>query len=686
MKTRTSWWIAAVILGACSGPAKPAPQPTTVEVDKVEEPEALKSELESRTLETFTLACHQGLAEAQRILPGILTQKGEAGPRTEANTLVPYNEMSRQLELSAAMASLMRSVHPDEKIREAAKACEKDVEKFISELHLNRQLFDAFAKLDVSAFDADTKRLVEHTLRDFRRAGVDKDDKTREELKAIDEKLVTLGQTFGENIVKDVREITLDKVEQLAGLPEDYVAAHQPGKDGKIHINTDYPDYVPFMSYAKDGGLRKALYIEQRSRGGMDNELILRQILELRSRKAKLLGYDNWADYITADKMMKSGKNAEDFIARVVKIARKRGDRDYAELLAAKRKDDPKAKSVADWEKNYYETKVKTESYAFDPQSVRPYFEYLEVERGLLGITAEIYDISYVAVKDAPIWHEDVNAYDVMRGKEKLGRIYLDMHPREGKYKHAAQFTLKSGVLGVQLPEGVLVCNFPNPRTSNPALMEHDDVVTMFHEFGHLMHHILGGKQKWIAQSGVSTEWDFVEAPSQMFEEWAWDYETLKRFAKNYKTGAPISEELVARMRRADDFALGIKTLQQMFYAAMSLEFHRMDPTKLDMMKTMIALQNKYTPFPYVEGTRFYSNFGHLNGYSAIYYTYMWSLVIAKDLLTPFKQHGLMNKEWTYRYRDRILAPGGTKDAADLVADFLGRKFTFKAFEDYLGG
>jgi len=678
--------LAALILGACSGPAKPKAEATTVEVDKVEEPAALKSELESRTLETFTLACHQGLAEAQRILPQILTQKGEAGPRTEANTLVPYNEMSRQLELSAAMASLMRSVHPDEKLREAAKACEKDVEKFISELHLNRQLFEAFSKLDGSSFDAETKRLVEHTLRDFRRAGVDKSEEIREELKTIDEKLVTLGQTFGENIVKDVREITLDRVDQLAGLPADYVAAHPPGKDGKIHINTDYPDYVPFMSYAKDGDLRKALYVEQRSRGGMDNELILRQILELRSRKAKLLGYPNWADYITADKMMKSGKNAEEFIARVVKIARKRGDRDYAELLAAKRKDDPKAKGVADWEKNYYETKVKTESYAFDPQSVRPYFEYREVERGLLDITSEIYGVSYVKAKDAPIWHEDVHAFDVMRGKEKLGRIFLDMHPRDGKYKHAAQFTLKSGVLDVQLPEGVLVCNFPNPRTASPALMEHDDVVTMFHEFGHLMHHILGGKQKWIAQSGVATEWDFVEAPSQMFEEWAWDYETLKRFAKNYETGAVISEDLVARMRRADDFALGIKTLQQTFYAALSLEFHRLDPTKLDMMKTMIALQNKYTPFPYVEGTRFYANFGHLNGYSAIYYTYMWSLVIAKDLLTPFKQHGLMNKEWTYRYRDRILAAGGTKDAADLVADFLGRKFTFKAFEAYLGG
>lgn len=676
---------AAVLALSCSGPAKKPTAPIPEASSPEAEADSLREALQARTLETFTRACGEGLGKAKVILPRILTQGGDPGPRTVDNTLVPYNEMSRQVELSAAMASLMRSVHPDQAIRDAAKKCEQEVEKFISELRLNRPLFDAFSKLDVSKEDADTKRLVEHTLRDFRRAGVDKDEATRNQLKEIDKKLVTLGQQFGENIVKDVRHIEIKDAAGLAGLPADYVASHKPGKDGIIKINTDYPDYVPFMSYAKNGKLRKALYIEQRSRGGMDNELVLRKILDLRHQKAQILGYPNWADYVTEDKMMKSGKNAAEFIERVVEIAKKRGQRDYSELLASKRKDEPKAKAVADWEKNYYENKVKTSSYAFDPQSVRPYFEYKRVEAGLLDITSKVYGIRYVPVTDVPLWHTDVSVFDVMRDKEKLGRIYLDMHPREGKYKHAAQFTLKSGVKGVQLPEGVLVCNFPNPRTTEgPALMEHDDVVTMFHEFGHLMHHILGGQKRWIDQSGVATEWDFVEAPSQMFEEWAWSYGTLKLFAKHYKTGEVIPEDLVKRMHRADKFALGIKTLQQMFYASLSLRFHQIEPDKLEMMKTMVELQSKYTPFPYVEGTRFYSNFGHLNGYSAIYYTYMWSLVIAKDMLTPFKEHGLLNTEWTYRYRDRILAAGGTKDAADLVEDFLGRKFNFKAFEKYL--
>jgi thimet oligopeptidase len=196
-------------------------------------------------------------------------------------------------------------------------------------------------------------------------------------------------------------------------------------------------------------------------------------------------------------------------------------------------------------------------------------------------------------------------------------------------------------VIGKQLPEGVLVCNFPNPRTAaGPALMEHADVVTMFHEFGHLMHHVLGGNQKWVAQAGVATEHDFVEAPSMMFEEWGWSYETLSRFAKHHKTGEVIPQELVGKLQKARRFGVGVWTAQQMVYAALSLQLHQADPKKLDQLALVKKLQPKYSPFAYVEGTRFHTSFGHLVGYSSMYYTYMWSLVIAKDLLTPFEKTG----------------------------------------------
>jgi thimet oligopeptidase len=206
----------------------------------------------------------------------------------------------------------------------------------------------------------------------------------------------------------------------------------------------------------------------------------------------------------------------------------------------------------------------------------------------------------------------------------------------------------------------------------------------MFHEFGHLMHHVLGGHQRWISQSGVATEWDFVEAPSQMFEEWAWSYDTLARFARHHQTGEVIPKELVDKMRRADKFGLGTATVQQIFYAALSLGFHRLDPDGLDQLAELQRLQKRYTPFAYVPGTRFHASFGHLVGYSAMYYTYQWSLVIAKDLLTPFEARGLMATDITYAYRDHVLVPGGSRDAAELVRSFLGRDYDFRAYERFL--
>jgi thimet oligopeptidase len=676
----------ALLAAACSGstattrtegpvPDQTQPDQTQPETGPQPRPQSLE--------EVFARECLVGLERAQALLPRILA---EPGPRTLENTLEPYNELLMHVEASGGTAGLMYSVHPSEKLREAARGCEQKVDAFLSELRLDRRLYEAIAGLDTADFDADTRRWVEHTLRDFRRAGVDRDDATRKRLKEIDEEMTRLGQQFSKNIVDDVRRIRVSS-DQLAGLPDDFIAARKPGPDGKLEITTDNPDYMPFMAYADDDELRRQLYVAFRARAGEQNEPVLHRILVLRQEKAKLLGYANWADYATEDKMMKSAAKAAEFIERIVKVADKRAKKDYAELLARKRKLDPRAKLVEDWQKTYLENKVKAEKYAFDVQSVRPYFPYAQVQQGLLDLTAEIYDVRYVPVEDDPLrWHEDVTIYDVERGGTKLGRIYLDMHPREGKYKHAAQFPYRNGVAGKQLPIGVLVCNFPNPRTG-PALMEHRDVVTMFHEFGHLMHHVFGGHQRWIAQSGVATEWDFVEAPSQMFEEWAWNHEVLARFARHHETGAVIPAEKVERMRRADKFGLGVQTVQQMFYASISLGFHTKDPAELTDMNAEVArLQARYTPFRFVDGTRFHANFGHLYNYSAIYYTYMWSLVIAKDLLTPFEKHGLMNTAWTYRYRDRVLAPGGTRDAADLVKDFLGRPYDFKAFEKYLGG
>jgi thimet oligopeptidase len=642
-----------------------------------------------KKVERFTTQCLAGLRRAQALRPQLV-----AAPRTVDHALERYNELLTAMSESHALAGLMSEVHPDEVIRDAARECEQEVEQFRFELQLDRETYDALAAVDVSGADAETQRFLAHMLRDYRRAGVDQPPEVRARLKQIDEELTRLSQNFAKNLSEDVRAIKITDPARLAGLPADFVATHPPDRNGQIRITTDYPDYTPFLTYATDDELRRELYVAFRSRGDQHNEATLCEMLKLRAEKAALLGFANWADYITADKMIGSGTRAAEFIAKVWKLAAPRAEQDYKELLGQLQELAPDAAAVADWQKMWLENLVKKRRYEVDAKEVRQYFPYDRVLAGLLEITAEIFDLTYVLAGDAERWHPSVLVYDVVRGRgadsTKLGRIYLDMHPRDGKFKHAAQFPLKDGVRGIQLPEGVLVCNFraPDPggpgRPASAGLMEHDDVVTMFHEFGHLMHHVLGGHQKWISQSGVATEFDFVEAPSQLFEEWAWSYDTLKRFARHHESGEVIPRSLVDNMRRADKFGLGTATVQQIFYAAISLGFHRADPDALDQLTEVQRLQKQYTPFAYVPGTRFHTSFGHLVSYSATYYTYLWSLVIAKDLLTPFQARGLMSTEVTYVYRDKVLVPGGSRDAADLVRDFLGRSYDFAAYEKYL--
>ena len=445
---------------------------------------------------TFVDDCRTGLRRAVELRPQIIASTD----RTIAGTLVPYNQLLVAASSSNALAGLMSEVHPDEAIRDAAREVEQEVSRFYSDLALDRDMFDALAAVDVSAADADTKRFVAHTLRDYRRAGVDRSPEVRGRLKEIDEALTKLGQQFSKTIAEDVRAIEVKDPARLAGLPADFVAAHPADARGVIRITTDYPDYNPFMAYAADDGLRRELYIKFRSRGDTTNEVVLQDILALRAEKASLLGFSSWADYVTADKMIGSGTRAAEFIDRVWKLASPRAEQDYADLLRQLRAIDPGAGAVADWQKVFLENLVKKDRYEVDAGEVRQYFSYDRVLGGLLEITSEIFDLEYVRDVHATPWHATVLVYDVVRAGERLGRIYLDMHPRDGKYKHAAQFPLRDGVAGVQVPEGVLVCNFPRPGPSGDALLEHDDVVTMFHEFGHLMHHVLGGHQKWVTQ------------------------------------------------------------------------------------------------------------------------------------------------------------------------------------------
>ncbi len=631
------------------------------------------------TPESLVHSCREAIARARAATEHLV----RADPPLEPEAvLAVYDGALGELSDAGARASLCRNVHPDAALRDAAERCEAEVDAAATELSLDGRLYQAIRAVGLSGLDPDARQLATKAVRDFRRAGVDRDEPTRARVRALRDELLRIGQEFGRNVRDDVRAVRLAPGE-LAGLPDDFVRAHPPGPDGAVVLTTDNTDYLPFITYARSSRAREALWRAYRQRGSPGNLEVLDRLLSRRAELANLLGYPSWAAYATEDKMIGSEVAAADFIARVTAASAERLRRDQAQLLERKRLDDPGAERVDGWDSSYLQERIKAEHHGSDAREARPYFEYARVEAGVLALCGRIFGVSFRPVPGAPVWHPEVKAHDVLVGERLAGRIYLDMHPREGKYKHYAQFTLASGVAGRRLPEGVLVCNFPRPG-AEPALLEHGDVRTFLHELGHLMHHVLGGGVRYATQSGVATEWDFVEAPSQMLEEWVWDAEALATFARHVDTGEPIPAELVGRMRAADAYGKGLWVGQQMFYAALSLELHRRPPEGLDTTALVAELQERYTPFRHVEGTFFHASFGHLDGYSALYYTYMWSLVIAKDLFTVFRREGLLAPAPAARYRKAILEPGGSRPAAELVQAFLGRPFSFDAFGTWL--
>lgn len=609
------------------------------------------------------------------------------GERTVGNTLVPYNEMMMHLDASLSETSLFANTHPAADVRAVAEASEQDARKFLTELKLDRELYEAFAALDVSAEDLETQFLVFKVLREFRRAGVDRDAATRQRVAVLSEEIVKLGQAFKRNVRDDRREILLDSLAGVDGLPQDWIAKHQPDENGKIRVTTDYPDYIPFVTYAHSDEARRRLNYEFLNRGYPKNIDVLQQLIAKRSELATLLGYKSWADYAIEDKMMASAENAHVFVDRLADLSRAAASRDLEMLLERKRQDNPAAAEIGDWERQYYDNKVKVERYAFDPQTIRPYFSFETVQNGLFELTGRLFGVEYRQVHGLNLWHDSVTAWDVFDTGEHIGRFYLDLHPRPDKYGHAAQFDYRTGIAGVRLPQAVLVCNFPDPRDSanGVALMEHHQVVTFFHEFGHLLHTIFSGHRKWIGNSGIVTEWDFVEAPSQMLEEWCFNPESLRLFARHYETGEMIPDELVAKLNESRAFGKGVWTARQMFFSVMSLNFYdAADPANLDTTQLMRELADAYFPYRFPDDTHVQCGFGHLDHYSAYYYTYMWSLVIAKDLLSRFEAEGLFNEQTAREYRRTILDPGGSKPAAELVRDFLGRDHSFEAFTNWM--
>ena len=365
----------------------------------------------------------------------------------------------------------------------------------------------------------------------------------------------------------------------------------------------------------------------------------------------------------------------QQLLADMAGAARPAAMRDYDKNLEVLRELCPGAERIEFWQTGWLSPKVQQKYYAYNPQEARQYFAYDNVRDGILQLTEDLFGIDIRPWQTAT-WDPEVETYEMVENGTVIGRFYFDSHPRPGKYTHANMIPLRPGTDG-EPPVGALVMNLPDGDHST-GLMEHSQVTTFLHEFGHMIHGMFGGHTKWFGQSGVATEWDFVEAPSQMLENWVYDYDTLAKFAVN-KDGQPIPRDLVEKMNRARYFNLGMGDMTQLGYSNISLQFHQ-NPVPADMGVATRQWRDQYAVVPAPEWVQFQDAFGHLNGYSAIYYTYRWSKVIADDLFTRFQAEGLRNPQTARAYREAVLNPGGTKPAAELAHDFLGRDVSLDAY------
>jgi thimet oligopeptidase len=622
------------------------------------------------------------LAAADKAIAQLTSTKG---PRTVENTVGQFDEAVRQINSALYLAALMQQIHPDEKFRGSATEMVRKASAVQVALSLNRDVYNALAGLDVSQADATTQYYVKRQLLEFRLAGVDKDDATRAKLKKLQDDLTAEQAAFDRNISDDQRKVEVKDIKEFDGLPQDYIDRHKPGPDGKIYVTTNYPDAFPVLKFANDEDFRKRLFLEFDNRAYPKNKEVLESMMKTRYEIATMLGYASWADYNAADKMIKTGGNVADFIQKVRDASRPIAKREFAVALAEKQKTHPGADQIWDYEGVYLSELVRRSQYDFDSRQVRPYLPFNEVRQGVLDTASTLFHVKFQREENVPAWDPSVETWQVFDSGKLIGRFYLDMHPRPGKFSHAEMAPVLDGVRGKQMPEAILVCNFPEPTATDPGLMEYGDVVTFFHEFGHLMHWILGGQQEWAGISGISMEGDFVEAPSQMLEEWMRSPQVLASFARHYKTGEPIPAELVARMNRADAYGRASWVSQQNAFSAISYDVYKTKPESVDLDAVTTDDLRHYTLGTPSPGIHFYAAFGHLGGYSSAYYTYLWDKVIAEDFFEQFDQANLLAGPAPMRYRHTVLEPGGSMSANDLVRNFLGREQSMNALEKWMG-
>jgi thimet oligopeptidase len=614
------------------------------------------------------------------------------------NTLGAFDDAMARLERATSLPIFMAHVHTDAKVRADARAGEEFLGNWYVEMGQREDLYKAvkaFAALKPT-LNVEQQRMLDFALRDYRRAGMELPKDKRDRVAEIQKELNSLGIKFDGAIADDETTVPLTLAE-LKGVPKEVVESLPKAGNGTYLATMDGPTFSVLADSAELEATRQKIWIAYKRRGGEKNNETLKQLVKLRAEMAQVLGYRTFADYVLEPRMARNAATVEKFYKELRPIVRKKAEVDMAEFNKAKRDHTKKRDAeLYPWDYSYYKARLQRTKYAVDQNKIAEYFPMEKVVDGLFSTTQSLYGLTYKDVTanakslGVDIWHPDVKMYEVTDKSDNrlIGHFLLDMYPRPGKYTHAACWGLhsrKKWVDGkVSTPLAALVCNLTKPTADKPSLLRHDEVETFFHEFGHVLHNLLTTAET-NRFAGTATARDFVEAPSQMFENWIWNAEVLNTFAAHYKTGEKLPKKTLDGMLAARNLGSGIETEHQFYYGMVDQAYHTSPTGVVDPTKISEELFPEVELYKRVPGVYYQASFGHLVGYEAAYYGYQWSLVYAQDMFQRFQELGILSPEAGKYYRDKVLARGGTMDEFEMLRDYLGREPKMDAFLKHLG-
>jgi Zn-dependent oligopeptidase len=636
---------------------------------------------------TLTSALERALADAEARLESAIAASDRPGATFGEVVGTIDRALGELWNTTHGPCEAMRHVHPDEAVRSAAQAADARASAWRRALPLRDDLASAVTRYAATAeaerLEGEERRVLDHWLRLVRRTGFGLPDDARAELRAITARIVELETSFSQHLAEwsDGIDVTRD---DLVGMPEPYVAGLGPGSGpGTLRISLDYPDLMPFLEASPRRDLREVLIRKRLGRAVEANRPLLEEALALRRRQATVLGYPSWAHYRIEPTMAGSPERVEAFHAELFAGLTALAT-DERRAMADRLEADTGDRLVQEWDVRYYDRRIVADEHAVDDEAVSDHLALDAVLDGMLELTGRVFGLRYAEAPETRAWHPEVRLLEVRdrTSGSRLGWCYLDLHPRPGKYGHAAADQLR-----IPLPDGsgartpgvaMIMMNVPRSTPGLPARISHDDAVTLFHEFGHVLHEVLG-TARFAATGMYEVQNDFVEAVSQIMENWAWAPAILERVSAHYRTGAPMPRQLAERVAAARFVNLGTRFLHWFGgYGAFDLRVHGPEPVDLDeAMREADAIQLR----PTVEGAFWPAGFDHImGGYDAGYYGYLWSLVIGDDLWSRFEAEGIDDPGVGAAFRREILEPCATRDADALVESFLGRPSTNEAF------